>query len=226
VTIEFLKIELAIHSNSDHRHTKRKQSEIQTTTAARYVLVVQHTSDRMHLLCRLKFKRACVALVYLLTERAAANTPRTFYSQMPTSSNDKKDSSSSVLNEFKETIQKQKTEIALLKKQLQKSSSTTSGKSSGGGHGASHSNHHHHGSTGQNSLDDLAVYLLSPFYRIAFKRVGWLSLFLCSLSLTAVIINGFEKTLERQLELAYFVPLLAGHGGNTGELSVYEISDL
>ena len=66
-------------------------------------------------------------------------------------------------------------------------------------------------------MDDLDVYLSSPFYRIASKRVGWLSFFLASLSLTALIMNGFEKTLERQLELAYFVPLLAGHGGNTGE---------
>jgi Mg/Co/Ni transporter MgtE len=32
--------------------------------------------------------------------------------------------------------------------------------------------------------------------------------------------NGFEHTLERQIELAYFVPLLAGHGGNTGGQAV------
>jgi Mg/Co/Ni transporter MgtE len=32
--------------------------------------------------------------------------------------------------------------------------------------------------------------------------------------------NGFESVLSEQLELAYFVPLLAGHGGNTGGQSV------
>ena len=50
--------------------------------------------------------------------------------------------------------------------------------------------------------------------------MGWLTLFLASLSLTAVIMNGFEHTLSRQIELAYFVPLLAGHGGNTGGQTV------
>lgn len=49
-------------------------------------------------------------------------------------------------------------------------------------------------------------YMALPFYKIASHRVGWLSLFLCSLSLTAIIMNGFENTLHRQLELAYFVP--------------------
>ena len=28
--------------------------------------------------------------------------------------------------------------------------------------------------------------------------------------------SEFESTLSKQIELAYFVPLLAGHGGNTG----------
>lgn len=32
--------------------------------------------------------------------------------------------------------------------------------------------------------------------------------------------NGFEHTLSKQIELAYFVPLLAGHGGNTGGQAV------
>jgi Mg/Co/Ni transporter MgtE len=65
-------------------------------------------------------------------------------------------------------------------------------------------------------MEDLASYRTRPFYSIAMQRVGWLSVFLSSLSLTAVIMNGFEHTLSRQIELAYFVPLLAGHGGNTG----------
>lgn len=32
--------------------------------------------------------------------------------------------------------------------------------------------------------------------------------------------NSFEHILAKQIELAYFVPLLAGHGGNTGGQSV------
>ena len=58
------------------------------------------------------------------------------------------------------------------------------------------------------------------FASIALERVGWLSVFLVSLSLTALIMNGFEHTLASQIELAYFVPLLAGHGGNTGGQTV------
>jgi cation transporter-like permease len=121
----------------------------------------------------------------------------------------KTNDSSSVLRELKETIQKQKTEIDALKKQLKGDTKPTAATSHGG-----------HGGGGEVSIDELASYLTLPFYRIALKRVGWLSLFLVSLSLTALIMNGFEHTLERQLELAYFVPLLAGHGGNTGGQAV------
>jgi len=32
--------------------------------------------------------------------------------------------------------------------------------------------------------------------------------------------GGYEHSLSRHIELAYFVPLLAGHGGNTGGQSV------
>ncbi|GAX15806.1 magnesium transporter [Fistulifera solaris] len=114
----------------------------------------------------------------------------------------------SVLRELKETINRQKEEISNLKSQLKgtKRASTPS-------HGA-------HGGGGEESIEDIATYLKKPFYAIAFKRVGWLSIFLVSLSFTAVIMNGFEHTLERQIELAYFVPLLAGHGGNTGGQTV------
>ncbi len=115
----------------------------------------------------------------------------------------------SVLRELKETINRQKQEINILKSQLKgnKRTSTPS-------HGA------HGGGGGDESIEDIATYLTKPFYAIAFKRVGWLSIFLVSLSFTAVIMNGFEHTLERQIELAYFVPLLAGHGGNTGGQTV------
>jgi len=100
---------------------------------------------------------------------------------------------SSVLRELKDTIAKQSKEIDSLKNQLSKTGGTTN---QGGGGGAQ-------GGGPEMQTDE---YLKSPFYKIASHRVGWLSLFLCSLSLTALIMNGFENTLHRQLELAYFVP--------------------
>ena len=112
-------------------------------------------------------------------------------------------SEASVLGELKETIQRQAKEIEQLKLSLSQSVQKTSSSAAG---------HQHHGPP---STGDQGSYLSSPFYQLAFKRVGWLSFFLMSLSLTAIIINGFEHTLSRQIELAYFVPLLAGHGGNT-----------
>jgi Mg/Co/Ni transporter MgtE len=125
---------------------------------------------------------------------------------------------SSVLSELKDTVRKQAVEIETLQKQL---SSLTSASPNSKQHcqaelGQGHAGHGPPGDT----FDDLALYLSKPFYRIASRRVGWLGLFLVSLSLTALIMSGFEHTLSRQLELAYFVPLLAGHGGNTGGQAV------
>lgn len=119
---------------------------------------------------------------------------------------------SSALRELKEMIQKQANEIQALQQQLASQNQQQHQKKSrapSGGHGVTSA-----------SPDELQSYLNQPFYRIALKRVGWLSVFLVSLSMTALIMSGFEHTLSRQLELAYFVPLLAGHGGNTGGQSV------
>lgn len=115
---------------------------------------------------------------------------------------------SSVLRELKETIKQQKEEIERLKKELKPSAA-----------GASHQAHGHGGGEAPTE-EELSAYMSQPFYRVAMSRVGWLSLFLLSLSFTAIIMNGFEHTLEKQIELSYFVPLLAGHGGNTGGQSV------
>lgn len=114
-----------------------------------------------------------------------------------------------MLSELKETIKKQQAEIDSLKKQLKPGDSAAAAVSHGG-----------HGGGGAVSEEELAGYLKTPFYGIALSRVGWLSLFMLSLSMTAVIINSFEHTLEKHIELAYFVPLLAGHGGNTGCVSI------
>lgn len=115
-------------------------------------------------------------------------------------------SESSALRELKEIIKTQASEIEALKKKIAKPSISSSA-------------HHGHGSSEEDPIDPES-YLVAPFYELAYKRVSWLGIFLCSLSLTAIIMQGFEHTLSRQIELAYFVPLLAGHGGNTGGQTV------
>jgi cation transporter-like permease len=124
-----------------------------------------------------------------------------------------------VLRELKEIIQKQANEIIELKK---KQLLLVSGGSTASATSASASSQHHSGHGPAVDIDpvELSSYLHKPFYELALKRVVWLSIFLASLSLTAVIMSGFEHTLSKQIELAYFVPLLAGHGGNTGGQTV------
>jgi cation transporter-like permease len=125
-------------------------------------------------------------------------------------------SSSSVLGELKETIQTQAREIERLREELKgittRKAAAVATSVSHGGHGG--------GAAGEPSEEDVARYLRQPFYEISAHRVGWLGLFLSSLSMTALIMNVFEETLEKHIELAYFVPLLAGHGGNTGGQTV------
>ena len=116
----------------------------------------------------------------------------------------------SVLRELKEQIHKQNIEIESLRTQLSRK------KGQGGVSAPSHG----HGGGGDSSKEEIIAYVSESFYSIASKRIGWLGLFLVSLSMTALIMNGFEHTLERQIELAYFVPLLAGHGGNVGGQAV------
>jgi cation transporter-like permease/uncharacterized small protein (DUF1192 family) len=138
--------------------------------------------------------------------------------------------SASVLGELKETIQVQAQEIQQLKAQLKAATVTASKQptmtaappaltilsvSHGGGHGVIST-----GMTKDGEGDVITHYLHQPFFKVSLQRVGWLGLFLTSLSMTALIMNVFEKTLEKHIELAYFVPLLAGHGGNTGGQTV------
>lgn len=118
-------------------------------------------------------------------------------------------SDASALRELKETIKKQAEEIDALRAALKSQPEIIK---------PATAQHVGHGPPAND--EDPGIYLKSPFYRLAMKRVGWLAIFLCSLSLTAVIMNGFEHTLSKQIELAYFVPLLAGHGGNTGGQAV------
>jgi len=124
------------------------------------------------------------------------------------SDNDK--NSSSALGELKETIRSQNIEIERLKAQVASSGKIKKSASTGHGHGGGE----------ELTEEEVAQYLHDPFYRVGFQRVGWLGIFLASLSATALIMNVFEETLEKHIELALFVPLLAGHGGNTGGQTV------
>lgn len=57
-------------------------------------------------------------------------------------------------------------------------------------------------------------------FTIAAQRTPWLVLFLVGLLLCAVVMTRFEALLEKELELAFFVPMLIGHGGNCGGQAV------
>mmetsp|Transcript_66284 Transcript_66284/g.183033 ORF Transcript_66284/g.183033 Transcript_66284/m.183033 type:complete len:237 (+) Transcript_66284:352-1062(+) len=116
---------------------------------------------------------------------------------------------------MKETIRALRAECSSLKKKLAaaepSSSSSTSAAAAAvaavpaGGHG------------GGSPVDD---YVNTSILHLVISRGGWLTLFLMSLSLTAAVMGGFEHTLEKHIELSYFVPLLIGHGGNAGGQTV------
>ena len=145
----------------------------------------------------------------------AINSPAAFISKkssvnMVKNNND----DSSALRELKDTIKAQAAEIDRLKTEL------STNKASGGGVAKKKvpSGGHAHGGAPDN--EDILDYKDKSSLSIAYERVPWLAVFLFSLSFTALIMNGFEHTLSKQIELAYFVPLMAGHGGNTGGQAV------
>lgn len=51
------------------------------------------------------------------------------------------------------------------------------------------------------------------------ERSGWLVFFFGGLLIAAFVVEIFETVLKEHVELSYFVPLLIGHGGNTGAQS-------
>lgn len=59
-------------------------------------------------------------------------------------------------------------------------------------------------------------YLLTPVRTIARARIVWLFVLAISAVLTVQVLEMFEATLEQQVTLALFIPLLTGIGGNTG----------
>ncbi len=51
-------------------------------------------------------------------------------------------------------------------------------------------------------------------------RTGWLIIFCIGLLLAALVVEEFEDILKNHVELSIFVPLIMGHGGNTGSQTV------
>ena len=55
------------------------------------------------------------------------------------------------------------------------------------------------------------------------SRVGWLGLFLIGLWGAAFVMDAFEHTLQQNVELAHFIPLIIGQGGNAGSQAVSSV---
>lgn len=66
-------------------------------------------------------------------------------------------------------------------------------------------------------------YLTESVLSAVKSRVGWLGLFLVGLWAAAFVIDAFEHMLQRNVELAHFVPLIIGHGGNAGSQAVGQV---
>lgn len=59
-------------------------------------------------------------------------------------------------------------------------------------------------------------YLATPVWDIVKSRVVWLLVLAVGATLTVQVLAAFEATLEQQVVLSLFIPLLIGTGGNTG----------
>jgi len=59
-------------------------------------------------------------------------------------------------------------------------------------------------------------YLRTSIFAVARKRIGWLLLLFVTGSLTATVMQMFERELQTVVALTFFVPLLIGTGGNAG----------
>ena len=68
-----------------------------------------------------------------------------------------------------------------------------------------------HGEHGYHEEDALA-----PLGRALRSRVPWLLVNLLTAFLAAAVVAPFEGTIGRIAALAVFMPIIAGHGGNTG----------
>ncbi|WP_096202972.1 magnesium transporter [Bacillus sp. FJAT-45350] len=70
------------------------------------------------------------------------------------------------------------------------------------------------------SASGKAIDFNTPATIAAYRRLPWLIILLFIGIVSASIISGFEGTLERVVELAFFIPLIAGMTGNTGTQSL------
>lgn len=62
--------------------------------------------------------------------------------------------------------------------------------------------------------------VLSPVWRSVRRRVPWLLVNLATAFLAALVVRPFEDTISRAAALAVFMPVIAGHAGNTGTQAV------
>lgn len=67
-------------------------------------------------------------------------------------------------------------------------------------------------------------YLATPISAIVRARVVWLLVLAVGATLTVQVIGAFEATLEQQVVLSLFIPLLIGTGGNTGNQAATTIT--
>lgn len=67
-------------------------------------------------------------------------------------------------------------------------------------------------------------YLATPIRRIVRSRVLWLLVLAVGATLTVQVLAVFEATLEQQVVLSLFIPLLIGTGGNTGNQAATTIT--
>ena len=81
-------------------------------------------------------------------------------------------------------------------------------------------NHQNQQQHSNNNVHLVGDYRKESVVKILKSRIGWLSAFFLGLILAAVVVERFEELLTHEVELSYFVPLLIGHGGNTGSQSV------
>lgn len=63
---------------------------------------------------------------------------------------------------------------------------------------------------------DVRESALSPISSSLRRRVPWLVVNLMTAFLSALTVSAFESTISRVATLAAFMPVIAGHGGNTG----------
>lgn len=67
---------------------------------------------------------------------------------------------------------------------------------------------------------DEAESVLSPVWRSVRRRVPWLLVNLATAFLAALVVRPFEGTISKAAALAVFMPVIAGHAGNTGTQAV------